>query len=355
MQNLSLVACTLLLGLPVQLASAQLASRTNSSGSQTKTGSQTQNAPHRTRLYLRDGSYQVVMSYTLAGTRVKFVSAERAGESEEIPLELVDLDATRRWEQKHPAQEEGVAEDGRRAAPAIDPELAREEAERATLAPEIAPDLRLAPEDSVLAFDTYRGTPELVPLMQSQGDLNRQTGHSILRATINPLASSHQVLQLKGEKSSVQMHVPDPEFYIRVADDTASTGAALTVDTHGASSSVVLKDQQKTPSRYAIVRAEVRQDARVLASFNTSVTGSTKRQQEVVETFTTTLPGGHWMKIVPRESLLFGEYCLVEVLGEKEINLSVWDFGVHPTAPENRDVLRPEKRRAGALERRGRD
>jgi hypothetical protein len=34
------------------------------------------------------------------------------------------------------------------------------------------------------------------------------------------------------------------------------------------------------------------------------------------------------------------------------VNLSVWDFGVHPTAPENRDVIRPEKRRPASLEHR---
>jgi hypothetical protein len=44
----------------------------------------------------------------------------------------------------------------------------------------------------------------------------------------------------------------------------------------------------------------------------------------------------------------------VEILGDNQINLSVWDFGVHPTAPENRDVIRPEKRKTG-LEKRPED
>jgi hypothetical protein len=99
------------------------------------------------------------------------------------------------------------------------------------------------------------------------------------------------------------------------------------------------------------VRVDVRQDARVVASFNTSREGSTRREEDVIQTSSTLLPGGHWTKIVPTERLLFGEYCLIEILADNQVNLSVWDFGVHPTAPENRDVILPEKRRTGLAHR----
>jgi hypothetical protein len=195
-----------------------------------------------------------------------------------------------------------------------------------------------------------------VPLQQSEGDLNKQTGHSILRGVINPNSSQHQVVQLKGEKAAVQMHVNDPEFYIRMDDATDTSGEVLTVDTGGASSSVGIKEKQRAPSHYAIVRVDVRQDARVLGSFNTSDRGSSsRRQDDLIAVNTKTLPGGHWAKVTPAEPLLVGEYCLVEVLGDNQINLSVWDFGVHPTAPENRDVIHPEKRRPSELEHRPKD
>ena len=54
------------------------------------------------------------------------------------------------------------------------------------------------------------------------------------------------------------------------------------------------------------------------------------------------LPGGHWLKITPKEPLDFGEFALMEVISEKAVNLGVWDFGVHPISPENRDVIKPE-------------
>ncbi|WP_213803846.1 hypothetical protein [Granulicella sp. dw_53] len=307
--------------------------------------------PHRTRLILKDGSYQIVMSYRIVGNVVRYVSAERGGAEEEVPTELVDLDATRKWEARHTAAPEG--EPGQ--APPIDPELLKEEADRAALTPEVATDLRLPEEDSVLALDTFRGTPELVPLAQSGGELNRNTAHNILRATINPLASSHQLIQLKGEKAAIQLHVNSPVLYLRVGDFNAppTGGPPLVVDTHGATGQAPSAPAGGSPdSRYVIVRTDVRTGARVVASFKINMLGGVRRQEDVVETTTELLPGGHWMKISPKQPLDFGEFALMEIISEKEVNLGVWDFGVHPVAPENPDALKPQPKRPLNLERR---
>jgi hypothetical protein len=167
-------------------------------------------APHRTRLILKDGSYQIVMSYRVVGKMVRYVSAERGGVEEEVPVELVDFEATKRWEQRHTA----VAEAGQ--SPTIDPELLKEEAERASLTPEVAKDLRLPDLDNVLALDTYRDQEQLVPLPQSDGELNHNTAHNILKAAVNPLSSSHQLVQLKGDRSAIQLHVDRPVIYVRI-------------------------------------------------------------------------------------------------------------------------------------------
>src|SRR6266702_6218311 len=308
-------------------------------------------APHRTRLILKDGSYQLVMSYQVKGKVVSYVSAER-GETEELPAELVDWDATHKWEQKHPPE---GASDAQAPAPAIDPALLKEEADRASLTPEVAPDLKLPEQDSVVALDYYRGTPELVPLVQSDGELTRTTGHNILKLSINPRSASHQIMQLKGVESAVQMHVDSPVIYLRVGDDSGIRrgGTPLTVDTHGASGVKTDSAGGSANSGYVMVRADVRTDARVLASFNIGMLGgNVKQQQDVIETNTEMLPGGHWMKVTPKHPLDFGEYALMEVISDKEVNLGVWDFGVHPVAPENRDVMKPQPKRPVTLERR---
>jgi hypothetical protein len=307
--------------------------------------------PHRTRLFLKDGSYQIVMSYRVVGNIVRYVSAERGGAEEEIPLSLVDLDATQRWERQHARPDPNNPQ-----PPAIDPELLKEEADRAALTPEVAKDLRLPEEDSTLALDTFRGTPELVPLAQTDSDLNRNTGHNLLKSAVNPLSAAHQIVQLKGEASPIQLHVKDPVLYLRIGDETVgnTAGTPLTVDTHGATSRV-----QNDPSggsagsRYVIVRADVRTGARVIDSFRIPMLGTGQRQANVVETTTELLSGGHWLKITPKEPLDFGEFALMEVISDKAVNLGVWDFGVHPVSPENRDIIKPEPRRGTTLERHG--
>jgi hypothetical protein len=314
-------------------------------------------APRRTRLILKDGSYQVVVSYQVKGKIVSYVSAERDA-MEEIPTELVDWDATHKWERQHPAEDESDAGQGLAVAPApaIDPELLKEEADRAAWTPEVAPDLRLPELDSVLALDTFHGTPELVPLVQSDGELNRTTGHNILKLAINPRSASHQVEQLKGVAAAVQLHVDTPAIYLRLGDDSGVMrgGTPLRVDTHGAGPGAKTDSSGgSADSGYVLVRADVRTDARVLASFNIGVLGGgVKQQEEVIEMASEVLPGGHWMKLTPKRPLDFGEYALMEVVSENEINLGVWDFGVHPVAPENRDTIKPEPKRPVTLERR---
>src|ERR1700733_9081659 len=191
--------------------------------------------PHRTRLILKDGSYQIVMSYKVVGKVVRYVSAERGGAEEEIPLELVDMDATQRWERQHAKADPNNPDDTH--APAIDPELLKEEADRAALTPEVAKDLRLPEGDSTLVLDTYRGTAELDPLAQTDSDLNRNTAHNLPKPGVNPLSASHQIVQLKGEKSPIQLHIKDPVLYLRIGDETVgnTAGAPFTVDSHGAS------------------------------------------------------------------------------------------------------------------------
>src|SRR5579875_4055675 len=94
--------------------------------------------PERTRLILKDGTYQLVLSYRVVGDVVRYRSAERDGEEEEVPLALVDLPATEKWKKDH---EPGARAPAQNGPPVLSPELAREEAARSALTPEIAPNL----------------------------------------------------------------------------------------------------------------------------------------------------------------------------------------------------------------------
>lgn len=308
---------------------------------------QEESASRRTRLYLKDGSYQVVLSYRVSGQLVVYRSAERAGQQEEIPVSLTDLDRTKQWETQH-------GPNATSSAPVLDPELAKEEALRATRVPEVAPNLHLPERESTLVLDNFRDVPQLVPLTQTDGELNRQTSHNLLRQTINPLAHSHQLVQIKGTRAAVQLHVQMPEFYLRIADDGTggeeTVASAVQVDTRGASSQAD-KTQKKVSgqSQYVIVRVDVRNDVRIVSSFNMNLLGAGKMEEDVAPTTTTSLPGNHWLKLVPTQPLTAGEYALIEVFSDHELNLGVWDFGVHPASPQNRDVILPVERRKPTL------
>jgi hypothetical protein len=304
--------------------------------------------PARLRLFLKDGTYQVVLGYKVVGKVVRYLSAERNGESEDVPLELVDLPATERWKREH--TEARSVNDSRAV---LSPELEKEEEERRALTPEVAPDLRLPSEDSVLALDTFRAVPELVPLPQVGSDLNKETAHGVLKAAINPASSAHRILEVQGFRSDIQLHVAEPVFYVRVGDEVAGVGGgeAITVDTHGSAG-------RETPaggseqSGYVIERLDARADVRVVDSFRIWQLGSGKRQPDVVEMRQEVLPGGRWMKLTPEQPLEFGEYALIEVLSDHELNLNVWDFGVHSDAKENVEAILPEVKKPVILERR---
>lgn len=312
-------------------------------------GSPVSDAPVRSRLILRDGTFQLVLGYKVVGSVVRYRSAERNGAEEEIPLAMVDLPATQAWARAHTAGAAGT--DAQR--PVLSPELAREEADRASRTPEVAKDLRLPEEIAVVALDTFRGVPELVPLAQQGSDLNRETAHSVVKLAINPASSAHRIADIPGIKADVQLHVPDPVFFVRVGTDKEEDagGGAMVVDTHGAKGREV-PAASSDESTYVLERVDVRSDLRQLDSFRLGELGSGHAQRDVVELKHDRLPGGHWLKLTPVEPLLFGEYALVEIVSDDAVNVAVWDFGVHPDAKENSEAQRPVKREAPSLQRR---
>ena len=308
-------------------------------------GSTQSATPHRTRLILKNGSYQLVLSYKVVANLVRYRSAERDGQTEDLPLALVDLSATEAWNRDH-------AEAQSQATPILSPELEREEAARRALTPEIAPNLRLPEEDSLLALDAFHGTPELVPVPQIGSDLNKETAHASSKSVINPASIAHRILTVPGAASDIQLHLAAPVFFIRLIDDNQDTdGGALTVDTHGASG-------RDTPSggaaksRYVIEHLDVREDVRIVNSFSFGQLGTGRTQPDIIEATEKVLPGGRWMKLTPKQSLEFGEYALIELISDHEVNLNVWDFGVHPNAKENVEAIHPELEKPATLERR---
>ena len=139
------------------------------------------------RLILKDGSYQLVRQYKIVGDRVRYLSLER-GDWEEMPVELVDWDATRKWERDHATPTGEEPSPAMKEAADIDKEETDERNLQKARMPEVAKGLELPDEDGVFALDTFQGTPELVELTPVDLNMNAKTRHGV--STLNPLAAS---------------------------------------------------------------------------------------------------------------------------------------------------------------------
>lgn len=282
------------------------------------------------RLILKDGSYQAVTKYEVKGDRVRYVSAER-GEWEELPSSLVDWPATEKYEKD-------------RAAGASTPETIQLEkdleAERAAdeaLSPHVAPGLQLPEEGGVFLLDTYENRPELVPIDQRGGAVNKNMKGNILRGAINPVASKQQTVELPGKHAPVQSHVSVPSLYINIDRDQATEADAAIAAAQKAEE----KPDKSGSDRFRIARLESKGEKRIVGEIKVAIYGKITQDAKFIPTTLQPMTGG-WAKLTPTDRLEPGEYAVVEMLGKEGMNLYVWDFGVNPNAPANSVAFKPD-------------
>jgi hypothetical protein len=289
------------------------------------------------RLVLKDGSYQVVTKFELQGDRVHYFSAER-NEWEDVPDSQIDWDATNKYEKDRAAGKQSPE------AIALDKELEEERQEKEALSPHVAPGLRLPAEGGIYALDTYLTGPQLVPLDQNNGELNRQTKRNVFRAAINPISGAKHTIELAGPSSKIKMHASLPTIYINLAPMNGEEEPEAPVQTSDGKKAKGTKNASaELPwDRFRIIRVEVKGDRRIVGEIKAAVYGKVTQEQDTIPTTDEQLGEG-WIKITPKAPLAPGEYALAEMLGTQGMNSYVWDFGVHPDAPANLAVINPEK------------
>ena len=286
------------------------------------------------RLVLKDGSYQSTSKWEIKGDRVRYLSAER-DEWEEMPRSLVDWSATEKYNQER-ASGAPTPE-----AVELDKELEAERRADEVHSPHVAPGLRLPEDGGVMLLDSFQGQPQLIELGQSSSDVNHNMKGNILRGAINPLASAKQTMELPGLHAKIQAHAAVPAIYVNV-------------EGQGQADASPQPSAEKAPpqpwDRFHIVRAQAKQEKRIVGDIKVAVYGKVSQEQKLVPTTAVKLTGG-WVKITPEKPLATGEYAVVELLGNEGMNLYVWDFGVNPSAPANRMAIRPDPSEAGAPEK----
>jgi hypothetical protein len=242
------------------------------------------------KLYLKDGSYQLVKSYEVRGDRVHYYSLDRSA-WEEVPKSLVDFEATKKAQQEAEALEKKGLEEVR--------ELEKQRFERPEETGfEVAPGIRLPKEEGVFAFDGVR----VIRMVQSSAELVRDKKRTaLLLALPAPLVKNRSLVVLPGPKAAVHISAAQPTFFVQSADGWGAKAELIPLKA-GKESRVVEKVQSGIGAGKS---GEVR-------------TSVPLERAEVA-------PG--LFKLRPRRALAPGEYALGELLQEK-LNLELWDFGI---------------------------
>ena len=238
------------------------------------------------RLYLKDGDYQLVREYQVQQDRVRYYSTER-GDWEEIPLELVDLDRTR----KEAANIKAEAERDTK-------ERAEEDAALREVRQQVA-SVPAAPG----VYYIRGGKLEAWQLAESKLVGNKKRTVLKLLSPI-PLVPGKATLELDGETASRKVEGARPEFYIRLSDFESFAIVKLTPKKGGA----------RIVEQISIVSV---QGERLIDEVREVVPTFKKQESEML------------YKIWPEKPLEAGEYALMQFT-EGKLNPQIWDFGSGP-------------------------
>jgi len=242
------------------------------------------------KLYMKDGSYQVVSSFEIQGDRVRYFSVERA-EWEEVPTSLVDFDATKRALEETKATQKKQLEEAKQV-----------EQERFYKPPdqgiEVAPGIRLPGDDGIFTVDGKR----LVRLATSAGEVvtDKKRAAMVLAVPL-PVVKARSLVLLEGAKATIRLNDPWPVFYVQSAEGLGT--------------------------KLELVHLKPGKESRVLEDVDTGRGKNAKATEErtmVPVERKQVAPNLYTLK--PLQPLEAGEYALGEVVDDK-LSLDVYDFG----------------------------
>jgi hypothetical protein len=258
-------------------------------------------APCRARadqkLYLKDGSYQLVSRYEVHGDRVRYYSVE-GSQWEEIPTALVDLEATERAKKEETTQQQKELQEAKQ----VDKE--RFERLAADAGFEVTPGIHLPKEEGVFAFDGSR----IIRMVESSAELVTDKKRAVLaKALPAPVLKSRSLAVLDGNKAAVRIFVEQPTFFVQLPGGAGARVELMSVK----------------PAKQVRVLERVEQSA--LGGKASEVRSAIQLERAEIA------PG--LFKLRPTQPLSQGEYALGELVEDK-LNLEVWDFGIGASARE---------------------
>ena len=190
--------------------------------------------------------------------------------------------------------------------------------------PEPIPGVHITNGSTPWALDVYDGKQQLVPIHHTNVEVNNHKGANVAGSLAGSVFYKPKfTTEISGVHARVALHSGKPVFYVHVMDDPGG-------------------DSDVPAANWAIVRATINKDRRVLAQVNfTQLTGNAKRNDSQVDATIERLSDG-WFKIVPKDPLSPGEYALQPVLkAANTFSTMVFDFTIDPKAPNSPEALSP--------------
>ena len=234
------------------------------------------------RLYLKDGDYQLTNEYKVLSDRVRYYSTERS-DWEEIPLELVDLERTKR----EAAELQTVIQE--------DTKIVNEE-NAAILAEQ-----KKVEQVPAEPGGYYLRGEKIETIKIAELKMNNSTKRTILRLIAPIPLAGKATVELDGPTSANKVDGREPEFYLRLSDDESFGIAKLTV----------------------VKNARVVENLSVLTVQKDKIVDE---KVEIVPTFKKQAADLLY-KIWPEKPLEPGEYALIQYT-EGKMKPQIWDFSV---------------------------
>jgi hypothetical protein len=236
------------------------------------------------RLYLKDGTYQVASEYKVLQDRVSYLSVER-GEWEDLPLELIDFDRTKKEIAQH--EEELKADAKSQAEEDAAQRLAVKQVEQIPSEPGV--------------YYIHNDNLEAVKVAESKIVNNKK--RTVLKAISPiPMVSGKATLEIDGDSAPKEITEKRPEFFFRLS----------------------------TFESFAIIKVlPTKKGSRVVETINIiPVSKEIAQEFKLVDTFKKQ-EGDNVYKIWPQNDLEPGEYALIEYTeGLDSVNTQVWDFRI---------------------------
>jgi hypothetical protein len=242
------------------------------------------------KLYMKDGTFQIVANYEVHGDRVRYFSVER-GEWEEIPTALVDFDATKRSVDETKALQQKQIEDAR--------ELEKVRFSKPPdVGSEVAPGLRLPGDDGVFTVEGKR----VVRFPISSGEVVTDKKRAAMMLAVPlPVVKARSLVILAGPKATIRLNDPWPVFYVQSAGSLGT--------------------------RLELVRVKEGKGSRLLENIDTSRSKTAKATEErTMVSLERKQLAPNIYALKPFKPLEAGEYALGEVVDDK-LSLDVYDFG----------------------------